>query len=204
MRFLTSVNSQMLCLLTWCLEWQGALSTVKGFLYSVSSHTYVASNWIAVRMTLNIRNNWRVSLQCELFYDLSGFVALWMTWNIQNNWRVFSLVWTLICIFRSDSCENGFIHSVQFKGFSPVWTLIWSFRLDSFVNDCKHSEQVKDFSPVKTLINFLWPDSCMALTFDWLGLTLQEFTTAYSLFLKTKIAFIKSPLLNYLASQFIF
>ena len=49
--------------------------------------SYVASDWIAVRMTLNILNNWRVSLQYDISYVASGWRVVRMTWNILNNWK---------------------------------------------------------------------------------------------------------------------
>ena len=101
-----------------------------------------------------------------------------MTWNILNNWKdSLSPVWTLIWILSCLESANYLSHSEQLYGLSPVWTFKCFFRTSFLRKDLMHQEQLK---------------SCMLLglgKFDWLaGLTLLEFTTADSLFLK-KILF---------------
>ena len=64
MRFFTSVYSQCLFLFTWYpVPWMPWNIQDSERVSLRCEFSYVASDWIAVRMTLNVLNNWRVSLQ---------------------------------------------------------------------------------------------------------------------------------------------
>ena len=124
------------------LNWQ-----ISFFVNSVSDKFYLVINWCVKKLNT-----------CKTFLcSTDSFMSLQIT-NLKNylkQWshvKHFSLVWILLCLFKSPTWKKYLKQWSHVKHFSPVRILLCLFKSQTWKNYMKQWSHVKWFFPVRILL----------------------------------------------------